>query len=132
MDYQSWINNVLDSIDIKHHQFDTVDELTIESIIYKYAPDNKTALQWLNALDGYVLRTRTDELFTCDHTKYLDISDTENPRLMKGGILVKYDFDTGNVMLKTGKIFWTIKTERAILFQKPGKQAQAFQAFKFH
>lgn len=130
MQYQEWIDDVLGSIDIKRQQFEQLDDtLTVESIIAKYAQDEDMAEQWLDALDGYVLRTSTDELFPGDHTKYLDIRDPANPRLMKGGMLVSFDFDTGNVLLKTARIFWTVKTERALLFQKPGKQARAMEAF---
>jgi len=126
-----WLNNILETTQIPEtRSLISSDEQSVENIVEQFAPDDDTYNKWLDQLEGYVLRSTNTDLFLGDHTKYLDLRQPENPILRKGGMLIRYDDDTDNVTLRMGAYIWTIKTATSILFQKPGKQAQAVSLVK--
>lgn len=124
---EDWINNVLSETEVPTGESLT-EEHTVESILDLYASNDEIYDEWLEQLDGYELRSHTDELYLGDHTKYLDVKD--KPILRKGGMLVRFDEDTGNATLRMGAHIWTVKSESAIFFQKPGKQARMMELLK--
>ncbi len=135
---EAWIDNVLQNmasvkpkrlpqktdVEEEDDDDDEDDVPTMDDVLQQFAPDTATYNKWVDALDGYIMRTHTDELFTGDHTKYLDIKDPTKPILRKGGMMVRFDDDVSNVTLRMGTWIWTVKAESSVFFQKPGKQAR--------
>lgn len=123
----SWIKDILDETSIPEGNSLT-EEHTVESILSQFAETDEILHEWLFQLEGYELRSHTDELYMGDHTKYIDIKN--EPILRKGGMLVGFDEDTNNATLRMGSHIWTVKADNAIFFQKPGKQARMMALLK--
>lgn len=120
------LDKIMDDIDkYKLHDLNTEIIKIRKNEILKQILDDKELKHYKDILDEYRYVDEVDELRIGSYIRYFVLKEKENElKLMRGGFIVDIIASKENIMilLKNNGIFWKIKINNCVIFQKNTKQ----------
>ena len=120
------LDKIMDDIDkYKLHDLNTEIIKIRKNEILKQILGDKELKHYKDILDEYRYVDEVDELRIGSYIRYFVLKEKENElKLMRGGFIVDIIASKENIMilLKNNGIFWKIKINNCVIFQKNTKQ----------